>query len=57
MKRVNILFLSGQWQDHHREAMALEAVITGTYKIELTTPTGLLSTNITAGEKKGLTLW
>jgi ABC-2 type transport system ATP-binding protein len=30
--------------------LALEAVITGSYKIELTTPTGLLSTNITAGK-------
>jgi uncharacterized membrane protein len=36
--------------------LALEAVITGTYKIELTTPTGLLSTNITAGEKKEIDL-
>jgi uncharacterized membrane protein len=31
-------------------------VITGTYGIVLTTPTGLLSTNITAGEKKRLDL-
>jgi uncharacterized membrane protein len=36
--------------------LALEAVITGSYKIELTTPTGLLSTNITAGEKKEIDL-
>jgi len=36
--------------------LSLEAVITGTYKLELTTPTGLLSTNITAGEKKEIDL-
>jgi len=36
--------------------LALEAVITGTYRIELTTPTGLLSTNVTAGEKKEIDL-
>jgi uncharacterized membrane protein len=30
----------------------LEVVITGTYKMELTTPTGLLSTDIVAGEEK-----
>lgn len=30
----------------------LEAVITGTYKMELTTPTGNLSTDITAGREK-----
>lgn len=34
----------------------LEVVITGTYGISLTTPTGLLSTNITAGEKRRLDL-
>ncbi len=36
--------------------LSLEAVITGTYSIELTTPTGLLSTNITAGEEKQIDL-
>ena len=36
--------------------LALEAVITGTYKLELTTPTGLLSSNITAGEEKQIDL-
>ncbi|MFZ2286092.1 MAG: NEW3 domain-containing protein [Bacteroidales bacterium] len=36
--------------------LALEAVITGSFKIELTTPTGLLSTNITAGEEKKIDL-
>jgi uncharacterized membrane protein len=34
----------------------LEAVITGTYKIELTTPTGLLSSNIVAGDEKKIEL-
>lgn len=34
----------------------LEAVIKGTYRIELTTPTGLLSSTITAGEKKDIDL-
>lgn len=34
----------------------LEAVITGTYGIELTTPTGLLSASITAGEEKRIDL-
>jgi len=34
----------------------LEAVITGSYKIELTTPTGLLSTDIVAGGEKKVTL-
>jgi uncharacterized membrane protein len=34
----------------------LEAVITGSYGMEMSTPTGLLSTNITAGETKQLEL-
>lgn len=34
----------------------LEAVITGSYNMELTTPTGLLSSKITAGEEKRLSL-
>ncbi len=34
----------------------LEVVITGSYSMELTTPTGLLSTNITAGEEKRIEL-
>ncbi|HWS01004.1 MAG TPA: NEW3 domain-containing protein [Prolixibacteraceae bacterium] len=34
----------------------LEVVITGSYNMELTTPTGLLSTDITAGETKQLEL-
>lgn len=34
----------------------LEVVITGSYKMELTTPTGLLSTKITAGDKKQIEL-
>jgi uncharacterized membrane protein len=34
----------------------LEAVITGTYRIELTTPTGLLSTDIVAGEERKINL-
>jgi uncharacterized membrane protein len=34
----------------------LEVVITGTYGLNLTTPTGLLSTSITAGETKRLDL-
>jgi uncharacterized membrane protein len=34
----------------------LEVVITGSYAIELTTPTGLLSTNITAGDQKSIEL-
>ena len=34
----------------------LEAVITGTYTMELSTPTGLLSTDITAGEVKRVEL-
>jgi uncharacterized membrane protein len=32
--------------------LELEAVVTGSYDIELTTPTGLLSTNLTAGKEK-----
>jgi uncharacterized membrane protein len=36
--------------------MKLEAVITGTYKIELTTPAGLLSTDIVAGREKKIDL-
>lgn len=34
----------------------LEAAIKGSYEMELTTPTGLLSTNITAGKEKRLEL-
>jgi uncharacterized membrane protein len=34
--------------------LELEVAITGSYNMELTTPTGLLSTNITAGETKQL---
>jgi uncharacterized membrane protein len=34
----------------------LEAVVTGTYSVELTTPTGLLSNSLTAGEMKRLEL-
>jgi len=34
----------------------LEVVITGTYGIELTTPTGLLSTRLTAGQEKKIEL-
>lgn len=33
-------------------SVSLEVAITGTYKMELTTPTGLLSANITAGEEQ-----
>ncbi len=36
--------------------LELEVVITGSYSMELTTPTGLLSANITAGEAKQLEL-
>ncbi len=36
--------------------LELEVVITGSYSMELSTPTGLLSTNITAGEKKRVEL-
>jgi uncharacterized membrane protein len=38
------------------EKLELEAVITGTYGLVLTTPTGLLSTSITAGENKRIDL-
>lgn len=38
------------------EKLELEAVITGTFGMVLTTPTSLLSTNITAGEKKRIDL-
>jgi len=34
----------------------LEVVITGTYEVQLTTPTGLLSASITAGEEKKIEL-
>ena len=36
--------------------LELEAVITGSYSMELSTPTGLLSTNITAGDVKRVEL-
>jgi uncharacterized membrane protein len=36
--------------------LELEVAITGSYKMELTTPTGLLSTSITAGDEKRLQL-
>ena len=36
--------------------LGLEVVITGSYGIELTTPTGLLSTSITAGDRKRIEL-
>ncbi len=36
--------------------LELEVVITGSYEMELTTPTGLLSTKVTAGEDKRLEL-
>ena len=36
--------------------LELEVVITGSYEMELTTPTGLLSTDITAGDSKQLEL-
>jgi uncharacterized membrane protein len=36
--------------------LELEVVITGTYDMELTTPTGLLSTSITAGNEKRVEL-
>ncbi len=36
--------------------LSFEAVITDSYSIELTTPTGLLSTSITAGDTKKITL-
>jgi uncharacterized membrane protein len=37
-------------------SVTLEIVIKGTYSMELTTPTGLLSTSITAGNEKDVTL-
>ncbi|MCE5346014.1 MAG: NEW3 domain-containing protein [Bacteroidales bacterium] len=37
-------------------SIELEVVITGSYKMELTSPTGLLSTNITAGKYKRVEL-
>lgn len=36
--------------------LTIEAVITGTYTVELTTPRGLLSSNLTAGENKQIEL-
>ena len=36
--------------------LVLEVVITGSYDMELTTPTGLLSTSVTAGDEKTLEL-
>lgn len=36
--------------------LELEVSITGTYEVQLTTPTGLLSTNITAGDEKRIEL-
>jgi len=36
--------------------IALEVVITGTFNMDLTTPTGLLSTDITAGDQKQVEL-
>ena len=36
--------------------ISLEVVITGSYSMELTTPTGLLSSNITAGDQKRIEL-
>jgi uncharacterized membrane protein len=36
--------------------LELEVVITGSFGIELTTPTGLLSTSITAGDQKRIAL-
>jgi uncharacterized membrane protein len=36
--------------------LELEIVITGTYELELTTATGLLSTKVTAGDEKRLEL-
>jgi len=37
-------------------SLILEVVITGSYKIELTTPTGLLSTSITSGKDRRIEL-
>jgi len=36
--------------------LELEAVVTGSFKVELTTPSGLLSTSVTAGDSKTLDL-
>ncbi len=36
--------------------LELEVVITGTYELELTTPRGLVSSNITAGDEKNIDL-
>ncbi|MDX9883794.1 MAG: NEW3 domain-containing protein [Prolixibacteraceae bacterium] len=36
--------------------LELEVVVTGSYSVELSTPTGLLSTQVTAGEEKKLEL-
>lgn len=38
------------------EQLTLEAVVTGTYRLNLSTPTGLLSTDITAGNEKNIEL-
>jgi uncharacterized membrane protein len=37
-------------------SLDLEVVITGTYQMELTTPTGLLSTKVTAGDQRKIEL-
>lgn len=37
-------------------SLELEAVVTGSYDMELTTPTGLLSTHLTAGDERRLEL-
>ncbi|HET7179138.1 MAG TPA: NEW3 domain-containing protein [Chryseosolibacter sp.] len=37
-------------------ALELEVVVTGSYSLELTTPTGLLSTSVTAGDQKRIAL-
>ncbi len=37
-------------------SLELEAVITGSYSMEITTPTGLLSTRVTAGDEKRIAL-
>src|SRR5690606_14397508 len=36
--------------------LELEVVVTGSYEMELTTPTGLLSTRVTAGDEKRIAL-
>ncbi|MGC8803257.1 MAG: NEW3 domain-containing protein [Bacteroidales bacterium] len=38
-------------------SLVLTATITGSYKIELTTPTGLLSTSVPVGGEKKIELW